>query len=547
MRFIAALILLSLSAANARALHVASDTDRIAIQKLLTEANAVQADVKNAKLELDALRQELQQRPSDPELEAQVAQAESSVKTFARARDLARDKAIHRTLTAFGLVPSDSSGKPMMPSGTAVTSDFKGQPAHWRVVSEDDDERIALNSKGVRIHYGPVNAPNARARTDADGVTIVYEKAFSSPEYLAYILSHEKDHFVQYTTAGKGDKLSANELEVEAWTKSEVNVARVGLSQTDLAHAVKEAINTRESYEKDVAADKLKQKLSFGIWKPSGIAKASPRTSGETAEIEKRFDDLGEIVALEIGAEREQGREQRKIADRDHDERLRDTIIALVNRSCANPGSVGQDELDALPRPNDPNFLTSNMPNIGCFSAYVDVAHGVGGRGKLNAASLEADSRPVVAAEVRATEPTPQNAPRAAPLNVRSVTRFLSLLPRVRDLAVRSCGAPGRIVIGGQITMDERDIFFLPDLDTPEINRLSRGLGPCEEKLFRTLAEWMQEGRGPNITSEILENTTRSFIPREAPPQTYTPTMREPVEPSEPGCFTEGGIRGCPK
>lgn len=230
----AAFVLLSLVASEARALQPASAADMKKIQELLNKADLIQADVKRMKNNLEAAEIALKRSPDDPDLKSQAAYVARTLNDFVRDRDLVRDKAIHRTLTAYGIVSTDRiSGKPKMPSGIAVVPDYKGQAAHWRVVARDDDKRINLNLRGDRVHEGPVDNKLARASTDGSGITIVYEESFSSPEYLALILSHEKEHFEQYTTKGRGDKLSPNERELVAWRKTERDALILGFSAND--------------------------------------------------------------------------------------------------------------------------------------------------------------------------------------------------------------------------------------------------------------------------------------------------------------------------
>ena len=66
----------------------------------------------------------------------------------------------------------------------------------------------------------PPDESNVMARTGSDGITTLFTPAFESPAYLALILRHEREHFKQFVTPDKGDKLTDNERDQEAWAET---------------------------------------------------------------------------------------------------------------------------------------------------------------------------------------------------------------------------------------------------------------------------------------------------------------------------------------
>lgn len=485
----AVLVVISLAASDARALHPASAADVKTIQTLLNKANLIQVDVTRQEKKLTAAEAALKNKPNDPILRGKVSYVAEILKDFVRERDLVRDKAIHRALTAFGIVPVDgNSGMPKMPSGTSVATDYNGQIAHWRVVAQDDTNRINLDALGNPIRVGPINIPDARAYTDGSGITIMYAKSFASPEYLALILSHEKEHFEQYTTKGRADKLSVNEREVEAWLKTEREAPILGLNVND---PTINATNTRAAFEKAVASDKWKQKWSGGLWKPKGIAQATPRTPSEVADVGRRFDDLSEVVAQEIKFAREEAASQRRaqdeIAHRDHDARLKTTIADLALRSCANPGSVTQAELDVLPRPYNENFHYGNLPSglegadgTGyCTEPFTYMAMGAGRR--LDAEEVKRLSTPIVA-----VQPVP--VPRApAPIQSVPIRTNSTTILAIRYVSQQACATPPQPF--------DRELAWIPWSEfrhVTDAQAQERGLSACALRVYRRLVDFGQ-------------------------------------------------------
>lgn len=155
----------------------------------------------------------------------------------------------------------------------------------------------------------------------------------------------------------------------------------------------------------------------------------------------------------------------------------------------------------------------------------------------------------------RLVEASP-NAPVAAvptvpspPKIVGTTSRFFyQMLPNIRSFAAESCRSYGQAPITEDITRASANITFLGSTDDVEISRLSAGLGQCELRLFLRFVEVIRMGKGPYITQQWVERTTRSFIPPVSPQQDRTTdsSPNTPEKPRKPGCSPENGVWGCP-
>lgn len=275
-------------------------------------------------------------------------------------RDVLRDKAIHRALTAYGLVPANFGGGPSMPLGVAHMPDaLNGRSVQWLVVSQDNVERIGQGAHGQPVLV-PAQDEKTRALTGSDGITTVFDLAFSrGPEYLALVLSHEQVHFEQFTSPDRGPQMSYNEREYEAWAKTDENLARLGFSP-ELKAVVKGEID-RNLAEYKSAADKerLWSRLTLGAKAPAQ-GNYAIHNDAELSAITARFDDMSQVVEGEIAAAREQAVRQRAESSRSvppaaplfnplWPEGYPAANLAKVARlACQSPDSLTQAEVDRL-------------------------------------------------------------------------------------------------------------------------------------------------------------------------------------------------------
>lgn len=208
-------------------------------------------------------------------------------------------KAIHLTLTAYDLWPESRRGTSVMPW-------TKDQTVHWVPIGRGPESREVRNKKGDEK---AVKQPSTGKTgiTYSDGVSHILPKAFENgPAYLASVLLHERTHFEQMTTPGKGDQMTKAKSEAEAY-KSEVDNSihffdpvrdRDTVNAINSEWLVEEETAQREDAERKTLRGKIK-----GFFTPPtqpDFFERAPHRPEELESIKREFDDLGAIVAAEL-------------------------------------------------------------------------------------------------------------------------------------------------------------------------------------------------------------------------------------------------------
>ena len=140
-------LVLGWSAKYAFALHPATDQDRQGIQLLIDDSNRLQQkDITDALTELTKVKKQLEQSSADQKLIQEALHDAQMLGSLEKERDLDRDKAIHRALIAYGIVPADATDKPKMPSGTTCVRDaYAGRHISWiPIAAENKDRDVSL-------------------------------------------------------------------------------------------------------------------------------------------------------------------------------------------------------------------------------------------------------------------------------------------------------------------------------------------------------------------------------------------------------------------
>lgn len=284
---LAALLFVS---STAWAIKPPSTVDEAKIQALIDKANEINKtssanpnvrdiSVVEGDLSIESLK------PAYLQNRGAIAHLQSELKGLKKQRDVFYQQAIRQTLLAYDLVPKDSQGVPVMPTKTAVHPSFKGRNIHWIVVYKDDEDRALLDN-GTGVQIVPAGMRREGGLTGADGVTTMYGH-FQSPADLALMLYHEKVHYEQFTTPGVGDTLIYDEREEKAYQAEYQHLKEFGLSPTDKKafeeYLAGDGINPgkiREHHEK-ARSERLKGKLSLGIWGASEPVSISPHSKSE--------------------------------------------------------------------------------------------------------------------------------------------------------------------------------------------------------------------------------------------------------------------------
>ncbi len=242
-----------------------------------------------------------------------MAEQERHLKDRTRDRDLARSKAIHLTLVAYGVVPEYDGGKPKMPIGTMIDPDFAGKQAAWIAIAGENADRTYINSKGElkkikkaenKKHEEPDGV------TSSDGVTIIFPQFFErkdahgnhpSPAALASILMHEQRHFVQFTTPGQADKMTWNEREKSAHDadmgEQFAPTNPLGMASDEFERLKNNEFLAQQYYNEQVHNEWWKKK--FGIVDLGDPSESLPHTDEELAAIRRKSEALDNQIQLE--------------------------------------------------------------------------------------------------------------------------------------------------------------------------------------------------------------------------------------------------------
>ena len=281
--------------------------------------------------------------------DAQLAQEIKEQETKCQ---VAYQKATRVALPSYGIVPVDDRGYPVMPTGASAFPGYDNRLATWvpvytQAFREKDRSQLLLNGKNV---HDPITEPGAVASTSPDGVTIIFGRFRTAAEY-ATMLYHERIHYDQLTTKGRGDVLTASQREMEAYRiglndledfgfdKATEDQLRASLKTSQIKYQLRDAQEKKESRS---VSEKLKRFLYGDKLRTPVSQYVVPHSPDELVKIRDEAEAF-----------------ERKVRKDTADRRLA-SLKALARRACANPSSVTQQELmtmklpsgEELPRPN---------------------------------------------------------------------------------------------------------------------------------------------------------------------------------------------------
>ncbi len=469
--FLMPLVMILLLCRAAYALHSASREDRERIIVLLDDAEQTQKDVDDIAAALRSYREHLKfdlsqgtpanVREDRDEIENFQEQLESRMDHLT----VARDKAIHLALTAYGIVPADADGVPIAPAGvSSMPDEERGLPIVWTPRAQDNDQmRPYWDNHGRQ--KAASTGHQVFALTGSDGMTVVDQSAFRhGPAFLALILSHELIHFQQYTTPGWGSNLTVAEQEVDAWKRTKGNIATLGLAGKAKAFAIDLADYNLKRYESDATQEKM-YRWTLGLFghsqKPALI-----HEKAQISEARARFDDISRIVAQEISLAREEAR-------REQDDAAKNAVIRVARLACADVNNVTQQDLDSIPTPADSSFVVGDFPGSDkCeMRLFLDLGMILGGGKRLTLDDVRNDSwflAPVALAPAPAAKADPTTTARDA-----------------RDLALKICANPASI---GEGDLAICGIWAGPYATLPGFDEYEASLTGCVKVAYDKLA-----------------------------------------------------------
>lgn len=297
-------------------------------------------DAKDAALSIRLEQLELDQESSNHDGSVRINAIKISIAQNQRRFIDAGEKAIRYALIAYDIVPVIDRGmnwgaetlRPIRPVGISVMPDFKGKKITWYPVVREDEARknIYKQSKdGESAKY-----KNGGATTFA-GISTIFEGAFESPDELAITLYHEKEHFAQYTTPGRGDKTTQDGRESEAWQAEKKIYADIGIAGDELVHRYNYAdkkIHDHEAADKKIRGKNMFDRAFWGF-REKEPAFLEPGSSREIEANEKLSNDFDGIVANEISAIRQRKEDMRW-----------ERILATAKAAAARSKGHGQSE-----------------------------------------------------------------------------------------------------------------------------------------------------------------------------------------------------------
>lgn len=397
----------------------------------------------------------------------------------------AHNEAIVQVVIAYNLTPPviDFTNDPRAAGASMVAKSWLPRYSRHETFDKDSGSWRKRNAQEL-LDEARNDGAIAAALTHNDGSIGIFDNAFSTPEELAMLIFHETSHWVD--VAGKSSGFIRSDLpevsfrtEQRAYAHAAAFASRLGLDpKWHLSRAAQFEFQAKECEEKKLTWPKVVLNQGWIGKDRKGLLAMAPVESeisaGDEELLRQRMDEAQATAAAQV-------REQLEIAHRDHDARLKNTLIDLVQRSCAVPGSITQSELDGLPTPFRENFFyvnpaTGELPeDLGnCAALYVSLGRGA----RLDAEQVRREST-VISPDQVARQPVPVVAVPAVP---QPPPPFSTVLASLKGFSVTACREPERV---------ELDSFLFRlydhsyrDYDDNLAKDLAVNLDQCSRRLF---------------------------------------------------------------
>lgn len=409
-------------------------------------------------------------------------------------------QAIQLAMDAYKVVPTKSSGQ--------IVS---GPP----VAKTDDDVPGFI---GNHIDFSPtfsLKTPDGAAGyTDDSGRVIIGPRAFEYPGKLAFTIFHESEHFERLLTPGldlrnvPGEEVSTREKERPALK------SRFDLKDKDIV-GFDTVLKSEKIRAKKWATligqgfDPYKKHLQTafpGGYRPLWL---------EEGEIDVVNDILGRAKTLR---------------EREQDAQLNRTITDLALRSCDAPGSVSQEELNALPRPHEADYISRNPYPLDVRPCVAKVYEYLG-KGGVDASEVARLSLP----PTKPTDLVPlPPVPRARPALSIGELELLGM----RVASIRACASSVQGVNQVLRSMNWANFQHARGVDA-----CAGSFSGCELRVFRRLVQFGRAWR-PGMTISVDEVMAATAEPGNTQPSSG-PIRSTP--PPDPCYYNELGHRICPE
>lgn len=328
----------------AAALYFVQET--FAVKKAMDhEIEAIRTQMKTAAM-MDQVIKKAEKDWNDAKNDPNMSGYDITRLEWARDREIdkqraARTKAIHMTLQAYDLWPPSRSG-------TSVAPMTKGRDITWMPLARGPESRLVRDRNGKSYDL-PQPTKKHSGVTYHDGVTYLTQEAFLlGPGYLAMVLLHERVHFEQNITPGKGDAMSQAEADVEAYgmevngKQGEEKIMDLLLDPkmkgyAEIVAKIKSDLAENEAIvlEAKKPPKNLYERVRRGL-APSGPPNMYQRRLHSTEELETikaESDSLEAIVAEELETAR-RGREKLEAARREEARRAEVLREESAGREC---------------------------------------------------------------------------------------------------------------------------------------------------------------------------------------------------------------------
>lgn len=214
-------------------------------------------------------------------------------------------------------------------------------------------------------------------------------------------------------------------------------------------------------------------------------------------------------------------------ADREHDDRLRLAIVDIVVRSCAEPGSIAQDELDRLAFPRNSKFgddLAAGLTTDCAEFLFRDLAYRLREGKRPDAKDLRNRSLPVVAVPVQPTYPPPP------PVQVITKDAVAETINNFRRLAFQACHSPEKLT-----NSDSSRAVQTPYIPLPMAQRAGGDLSGCPRFLYDAMVNFVPQGYAGEMTADWLRARVRAYNGQSTLPSPID--AGRTAHPQQPDCI----------